>query len=243
MNKAPVLKKEYSGHQHKAFEQLAELNGYNRFIAGLFLGYVKGRKVLEIGSGTGNILEQYLDCVKSVTANDLDKKSLAILKKRFASRKLKVCSGDLLRKKSVSPGKFDAVIMVNVLEHIYDDITAVKLMLGFLRPGGVLILFVPAFNLLFSKMDRMFLHKRRYTKKVMRKLAEDAGAELKELKYINLTGFFGWLLNHRILGKTAFNEGQMKLFDRYILKYEKQIHKIGLPFGQSLFAVLGKAKK
>ncbi len=243
MKKAAVFKKEYSGRQHKAFEQLAELNGYNSFIAGLFRGYVAGGKVLEIGSGTGNILEQYLDCVKSVTANDLDLKSLAILKRRLKSPKLRVYRGNLFNKKSVAPGKFDAVIMVNVLEHIPDDKTAVKKMLSFLRPGGVLILFVPAFGLLFSEMDRIFLHKRRYTKKMMRKLAGDAGAGIREIKYINLTGFFGWLLNHRILRKTCFNEGQMKVFDKYILKYEKQIHKIGLPFGQSLFAVLGKAKE
>ncbi len=94
-------------------------------------------------------------------------------------------------------GKFDLIFSVNVLEHIEDDRSAVQGLIDRLAPRGVIKVFVPAHNVLFSKMDELVGHYRRYSTKQLVGLFEDAGAVGIKCRHFDPLGF--WLaLGHKL---------------------------------------------
>src|SRR4029078_691431 len=80
----------------------------------------------------------------------------------------------------------DSVAYVNVLEHIENDASELRLAYECLRPQGHLLVFVPALSWLYSDFDRSIGHFRRYTKRGLRKMVAEAGFELVSLRYFDL---------------------------------------------------------
>jgi hypothetical protein len=106
---------------------------------------------------------------------------------------------------------------------------------------GSLVIFVPAFELLMSGLDRRLGHYRRYTTGSLRKLLESAGFTVTALRYYNITGFFGWLWRFRILGNTKQSPGLVRFFDQVILPVQLRVERsLPLPVGQSVYAVAKK---
>ena len=106
------------------------------------------------------------------------------------------------------------------------------------RPGGRIILIVPAFMFAMSQVDIATGHIRRYTKKSMRAAMSEAGLEIEKLHYANALGLIGYYGATSIF-KLAPKEGPMvKVYDSLVLpatKFAEQIVKP--PFGQSVFVV------
>ncbi len=137
--------------------------------------------------------------------------------------------------------KYDTALLINVLEHLQDDRAAVRKARSELRMDGSLVIFVPAFELLMSGLDRRLGHYRRYTTGSLRRLLEGAGFTVAELRYYNLTGFLGWLWRFRILGRTEQSPGLVRFFDRAILPVQLRVERaLRLPVGQSVYAVAKK---
>jgi SAM-dependent methyltransferase len=135
----------------------------------------------------------------------------------------------------------DSVVCLNVLEHIEDDVAALANMNSVLQPGGRAVLIVPAFQSLFGPIDHKLGHYRRYSKQMMRGLAERTGFRVAQLRYMNIVGFFGWWVNARVLRRTEQSEGQIALFDKAIVPLQAAMERwIEPPCGQSIFAVLEK---
>jgi hypothetical protein len=89
----------------------------------------------------------------------------------------------------------------------------------------------------------MLGHYRRYSKKSLRKTAEQAGFKAEKLRYMNSIGSFGWWVNSHILKRTEQSESQIAFFDAKIVPVLAALEKwVEPPFGQSLFAVLIKAQ-
>ena len=106
---------------------------------------------------------------------------------------------------------------------------------------GRLVIFVPAFELLMSGLDRRLGHYRRYTTGSLRRLLEGAGFTVTALRYYNLTGFLGWLWRFRILGRTEQSRGLVRFFDRVVLPVQLRVERtLQLPLGQSVYAVAKK---
>jgi SAM-dependent methyltransferase len=80
-------------------------------------------------------------------------------------------------------GPFDILVAMDVIEHIDEDLEAVKEWLRFVKPGGSVFITVPAFAWLWSRHDTALGHKRRYTKRSLRQLAQSASLEIHNLKY------------------------------------------------------------
>ena len=83
-------------------------------------------------------------------------------------------------------GRYDAVFLLDVLEHIPDDTAFLTAASKHLRPGGVIVVNVPASMLLFSQYDTVTGHVRRYTRRSLAKLFRDAGLELGGLRHWGL---------------------------------------------------------
>ena len=202
-----------------------------------------GARVVEVGCGIGNFTALLLDR-DLVIALDREAACIANLRARFPERaNLQTMVGDAANGalRDLARWRPDSVVCVNVLEHIDDDAAALRSMAEILVPGGVIVLLVPAFPALFGPIDRNLGHCRRYRRGPLAKLARSAGLEIRKLHYVNMAGFFGWWVNARVLKRETQSDGQIAVFDRWIVPALSAIESaIPPPFGQSLLAVLRK---
>jgi SAM-dependent methyltransferase len=137
---------------------------------------------------------------------------------------------------------FDRTVCLNVLEHIEDDVGALGVLRECLKPGGRLLLLVPAHPSLYGPMDRMAGHHRRYTRGMLRRRMEAAGLAPVKVRYINPVGGLGWWVNARFgqpssLSDPSINR-QILWFDRYVQPISRILSPLSSRwFGQSLWAV------
>lgn len=204
-----------------------------------------GRRILEVGSGVGNITRFMLDR-EVVVATDIMDFYLEGLKRTFqAYNNLHVSQLDLLNsidsKDLGRKYKFDTVVMFNVLEHIEDDVKALANINKLLTMNGRLLLVVPAHQLLYSKMDRNLGHCRRYNAKDVSERLACAGFQVENVKYLNMLGALGWFVNGRIFRRRHIPSRQVRLFD-YLVKILALEKYIRPSFGLSVMAVGRKIK-
>ena len=222
-------------------EVLTEARRYNAWLTRMAAPSV-GRRVLEIGTGNGNMGRFFLDR-ELVVFSDIDERQLAALRERWSHMEnLKIAKLDLTDKAEVEklkPLKLDTILCYNVLEHIQDDPLALRSMFELLEPGGRLVLLVPAHPALYSETDRVVGHHRRYEKEELRKKLAGAGFEIESLRHINAVAAAGWWVNAKVLRRTVATTGQVKLFDA-MMPLVKLDYAMRLPFGISLVAVARK---
>jgi SAM-dependent methyltransferase len=222
-------------------QRMTRAKNYFAWQAALALPHL-GRRVLEVGAGIGNFTELLLDR-EFVAAIDIEPACIDALKRRFPGRgNLIAAIGDASTGLAdLAPHRLDSCVCLNVLEHIGNDVETLRNIAGILTPGGSIVLIVPAFPGLSGPIDRNLGHHRRYTQASLREAARAAGLRIREMQYLNLPGFFGWWLNARVLRREEQSERQIEIFDRLIVPAIARLDVLlPPPFGQSLFAVLGK---
>jgi SAM-dependent methyltransferase len=180
-----------------------------------------GERVLEVGSGIGNIISEVLSRpnVTSVVATDLQGSSLAILTDRFGHDSrltTQVWNAENPPPESLLTNKFDTVICSNVLEHISDHERALKNIREILKPGGTLVLLVPANPAIFSGLDEELGHFRRYTKDEVTRVLTVAGFKVDDLISHNLVGAIGWWWAGKIRGRRTLRASDTKNFDKLV---------------------------
>ena len=116
-----------------------------------------------------------------------------------ASRPTTVSRSRSWRCRSTAPPSTPAVVAYNVLEHIPDDVSALKSFAGLLRPGGRVVLIVPAFPFAMSAFDREIGHQRRYRRQVLSDRLRDAGLDVEVCRHINGPGLLAWFVTCRLL--------------------------------------------
>jgi 2-polyprenyl-3-methyl-5-hydroxy-6-metoxy-1,4-benzoquinol methylase len=194
-----------------------------------------GPDILEIGSGHGAITGR-LARRGRVTATDMSERCMAVLEERFADNdRVQPRLADLAA--ATSDATFDSVVLINVLEHIDDDRAALRQIGAALNPGGTVVLWVPAFEPLYSEFDSRIGHYRRYRKATMKATVEAAGLEVVDLRYVNMVGGLAWWLVAKRLGRVPTETGNVKLFDQFVPALRKAEGGRDLPFGQSVFCV------
>lgn len=166
--------------------------------------------VLDAGCGWGTT---YLALEKEgyrVTGMDISERMLRELD--APQRRLAV--GDLTA--SFAPAQtFDAVLAMDVIEHIDDDLAAARQLHSLVRPGGLLILSVPALPQLFSEFDRIQGHRRRYTEETLRETLQKAGFAQLELVWWGQLMY--WLIRHQRSGdKAVAGESAYQTYMRYL---------------------------
>lgn len=229
----------YSGSE---LEGLADARNYYRWLLRRFSRYV-GADVTEIGAGTGTFSEFLLSLpqVKRLRAIEPSANNFPILAKRLAGEARATAVKGYLED-SAAPASADSVVAVNVLEHIERDDEFLRRSWEVARPGGTLLLFVPAMPAIFGSLDRAFEHYRRYTKESLRERIESAGWRIERLGFMNLAGIVPWFVAGKMLHRTSIAGSEAKLFDRLVVPVTAAIEdRVNVPIGQSLIAIARRA--
>jgi len=205
-----------------------------------------GNRVIEIGAGIGNFTGKFLD-KELVIAVDNYKPCIDYIKMRFVENnnivpfEESVDSSSILSLSKYSP---DTIVCINVLEHVEDDLAALKNMFGLLTEGGKLILLVPAYQFLYGTIDHLVGHYRRYSKGDIQMKLISAGFYVENISYMNCIAPFGWYLNNCILKKQQESLSQVMFYDRFVVPWLRKIEQILMPpFGLSMVAVGEKSNK
>lgn len=190
--------------------RLSRAPRFNQWMADFIKPYV-GQKVLEIGSGIGNLTTQLVPRQQYV-ATDINPLYLHSLKALEHDRPyLKTQFTDVTKKESFPKieGGFDTVVCLNVVEHVEDDVTAMENIRDVLAAGGRAIILVPRGQNIYGTLDEVLGHVRRYEPDTLRALAEKAGFEVKDILEFNRVGTPAWWLNGKILRRRKFGVGQV----------------------------------
>lgn len=144
-------------------------------------------EVLEIGC-SGGPLQQILvaDGYTRLTGIDISEKAIALAHTRGLANVSVMDGAQLL----FADNSFDLLLASDVLEHIENEEQAVREWYRVLRPGGRMIVFVPAFQMLWTHHDEVNHHFRRYTSAHLRRVLLQAGLQLERVSYWNSTLFF-----------------------------------------------------
>lgn len=216
-------------------EHLKLASSYNRWIFGQIRPHL-GAEVLEVGCGNGNFSVLLAKHCDRLTALDLSRAYVEMTQAR-----LKGCSHvEVLQADATALGqtrRFNSIVMLDVLEHIEDDIATLHKLSQRLKPGGRLIIKVPALPSLYSPMDAAIGHYRRYHKLSLRRAFGQAGIPLSKIWYFNLAGIPGWWLNGKVLKRSTPPAGQVGLFDKVVPALEAFENAVPVPVGLSLFAI------
>ena len=130
---------------------------------------------------------------------------------------------------------------MDVLEHIKTDKKEIKKAINLLNPGGYLIIFVPAFQILYSNFDRDIGHVRRYRKFFFFNLAKKYKIKLIELKYFDSIGFIFAIINRLVGTNNQNNVGLgIKIWNNFIFLSKFFDFILKNMFGKSLLCVLKK---
>jgi SAM-dependent methyltransferase len=134
--------------------------------------------------------------------------------------------------------RFDTVFCINVLEHIEDDLGALRTFGRVLVPGGRVLIWVPAVQAAYGPLDAELGHYRRYSKTSLGRVFADAGLELQALRYSNPIGLVGWMFNSHVLKTKAHSLWQVRVFDSLIAPWALPLERlVPPPIGLSLIAV------
>jgi SAM-dependent methyltransferase len=141
----------------------------------------KAARILEIGCGTGHNLPM-LGAFGTVDAIEIDPAARDIASARLGKP---VGAAPLPELTGVERGSYDLIAVLDVVEHIADDIAALKAMAECLKPGGKILITVPAHQWMWSAHDVVNHHHRRYSKAGLTSVIRAAGLEPRKLGYFN----------------------------------------------------------
>jgi SAM-dependent methyltransferase len=224
--------------QSSVLEDLADAVNYRRWLVELGLPYLAG-PTLEVGSGRGDYAAEWADRGVPITASEADPGRLAALRDRFRDDP-RVAVRELAVPIDVVDD-YAAVVAYNVLEHVPDDLGALRAFAGLLRRGGQVVLIVPAIPALTSRFDRLIGHQRRYRAGQLGDRLTRAGLDVRRLHYLNAPGTLAWLVGMRLLRMTPTAGPVLRAWDAAVVPVARRVERTWRPpFGQSLFAVAAR---
>lgn len=140
---------------------------------------------------------------------------------------------------AVADSSVDYVYSLNVLEHIEHDEAVLRELRRTLRPGGRLFVYVPAFQLLYSSMDRLVGHHRRYNRQQLHDVLIAAGFEVRSSRYVDSLGFLASLVYKALPDRGGVvTPAQVANYDRWVLPASLLLDRVaGRWFGKNLIAL------
>jgi SAM-dependent methyltransferase len=222
--------------QSSVLEELSSAVSYRRWLSSLALPVLRSGRVLEIGSGTGDYAAEWADLGVAITASEADEYRLGQLRRRFRDDpRVEVLP---LAVPIGIDADYDALVMYNVLEHIPDDASALGDLCRLVRPGGRIVVLVPAFELAMSQFDLAIGHQRRYRRSTLRSALEQGGWQVERIRYVNPVGLVAWLVLMRLLRQRPSDGPLLRLWDRAVVPVLRGLDRwFPAPFGQSVLAV------
>lgn len=206
-------------------------------------GYAPSARALDVGCGTGALV-QALGGIATAHGVDESEIALALCRKAGLVRLTRASAERL----PFTHSSMDVVTSLDVLEHLHDDVAALREIHRVLRPNGVLVLMVPAFQLLWTDRDDRLGHRRRYHRSELRTKLQIAGFRVLHCRYTNPSLFpilLAAIIGRRLMGENPhvstdvasvpgpFNE----VLYRWVQIENWAAMRVALPFGTTVIAV------
>ncbi|MBF8185045.1 class I SAM-dependent methyltransferase [Nonomuraea sp. K274] len=226
-----------TGRSTQAEEGGADKPRYRRYQYDLIAPHC-GPSMLEVGAGLGEFAAQFTDRER-LLVTDVDPDAVEVLKARFADRgNVRALQFDLDSGARLDD-PVDSIVAINVLEHFDDDVATLSLLSRSVRPGGTIVLWVPAYPALYGDFDRRVGHFRRYTPASLREAAQRAGLRVEVSRPVNLLGGVAWWAAVRLGRAATPKAGAVGLYDRVLIPVTRVLDRVlPIPFGQSVLGVL-----
>jgi 2-polyprenyl-3-methyl-5-hydroxy-6-metoxy-1,4-benzoquinol methylase len=205
---------------HRELELLSNTPTSTRLILEQFDDQL-GTKILEIGAGLGQISAMLVKDGRAITSLEPDPKLCKQLE--TSTQSLGVRSFPSTLKQALSSGqissdeKFDSIVIVNVLEHIEDDIQELKTAKNVLSSDGKIVIFVPAMPSLYGSMDAISGHFRRYRRSELEAVIRAAGLQIESVRYFDPIGVLPYWLSYRVLNRQTLGTSSVALYDKVIV--------------------------
>jgi glycosyltransferase involved in cell wall biosynthesis len=232
----------YVDEDKSTLDAFSDAPNFNRWMAET-IGPSLGGKVLEIGAGIGNLTRILVRGRRSYIASDLEFEHLERLKSRLAHRpNLSIALLDAAQIKQFEPflGKVDTVVCLNVVEHIEDDLGALRNIHAVLEEGGRAVILVPEGQSVYGTLDEALGHWRRYSEQQLGDVMRNAGFEVEKIIRFNRISRPGWWLNGRILKRRVISRFQLSNFDRGVWLW-RRIDKM-LPWRPTSIIAIGRKR-
>jgi SAM-dependent methyltransferase len=198
----------YTGTEN--LEIMAEAVNYNRYLLSLIRANARpGDRIADIGAGIGTFARALAADGLDVTCVEPDPRQSRVI----ADAGLPVVAAV----DAFADASFDFIYSLNVLEHIDDDRAAAATWVRKLKPGGRMLIYVPAFQVLFSSLDRLVEHKRRYRRRSLADVMQHAGLRVGRVRYADSAGFFATLA-FKVIGNDSgtIDKRALVIFDRLL---------------------------
>lgn len=224
---------EYSGTDN--LEVMTVAKNYNSHIVGEILACSpKAQDILDFGAGLGLYAQSLKDKNLKVKCFEIDEKLIG----RLRSKGFDVFS----KLENIKPSSLDLIYSANVLEHIQDDQEILEQFFMWLKPGGKLFLYVPAFMHLYSSMDKKVGHFRRYNKTELLEKTTAVGFVPLKCHYVDSLGYLATVA-FKIVGNKRgdISERSIKTYDSYFFPLSLGLDQIAKNvFGKNLLFVATK---
>lgn len=216
---------DYTGRDN--LEVMREARKYNRFLFRLICSVdFQDGVVVDFGAGNGVFAREMGVAGYQVTCIENDH----VLSDEIRKFGLRVVGDiDSLENESV-----EYIYSLNVLEHIEDDSAVVQCWFEKLRPGGWVLVYVPAFRWLMTSMDDKVGHFRRYTATALCDIFERAGFVVEKNQYVDCLGVLAALF-YKI-----FDNGRGEIDVRMLRLYDKYLFPVSRLFDLLFSQILGK---
>jgi SAM-dependent methyltransferase len=223
---------QYSGVD--ILEALESAHNYNDYLTRLIRESTESTDLIDFGAGIGTFSKRL----------------------RTAGYYVKCIEPDLLQRQRLEEQGFDTleninavadnsasfIFSLNVFEHIQDDSVAVREIHQKLKPGGTLLIYVPAFACLWTSLDEKLCHHRRYTKTTLRRLVEQEGFVIEEVRYADCLGFIAALV-FRALNRSAsvLTATSISLYDHWLFPPSRVLDRLfDRWFGKNVYVLCRK---
>lgn len=220
----------YSGVDN--LEVMSEAQNYNRYLLDVVHRHAPpDQRVLDFGAGGGQFAVPLAHLGLDVTALEPDED----LRARILGRGVAAVPGP----EQLADRHFGYIYTLNVLEHIPDDVEALRQLRTKLAPGGALLVYVPAFPVLYTGMDAKVGHVRRYTRSSLTAAVRAAGFTIDRCHYVDSLGFLATLL-FKLVGDSSgdINRTALRLYDRVIFPLSRVVDRVTRRwFGKNLLLI------
>ena len=198
-------------------EVMREAVNYNRALLDLVKAHVRASdRLLDFGAGTGTFAIALAAEGHDVECVEPDPAQRAMIEAAGLR-----AHGDLA---AIPPGGIDCAYTLNVLEHIEDDLSTIRALGERLVLGGRLVIYVPAFQSLYTSMDRKVGHVRRYRRADLRAKVETAGLTVLRSEYVDSLGFAATLAFRAFGPKSGdIDRDAVRAYDRYAFPLSRRL--------------------
>lgn len=217
-----IIYQEIDKEGKETLNVIAKANHFNEWIFKTIQPYCKG-KILEIGSGLGNISNYFINSESSIYLSDIRNNYCDILTKKFHDKpnllgiqNINLVADNFEKIYAEHVNQFDTVFALNVIEHIKDDMLAISNCKKLLKKGGNLIILVPAYQFLYNQFDKELCHYKRYLKKEMIQIFQDNALTIKKSFYFNSLGILGWFASGRLAKNKTIPSTQMGFYNKIV---------------------------